>query len=105
MRPLLTDRGVRRDALKFFGGCDARDTLAAGALLPEVDLPTLLVWGEDDTYFTVADAERLERTLPHATLVRVPDAKTYVSLDQPDAVAAAIASFVTSNPVGAARPS
>jgi len=105
MKPLLTDRGVRRDALKFFGGCNARDTLAAGSLLAEVDLPALLVWGADDTYFTIADAERLESTLPRATLVRVPDAKTYVSLDQPDAVAAAIAAFVADNPVQAPRPS
>lgn len=97
--PLLGDRGVRADALKFFGGADARDTVAAGALLPQVDLPALLVWGEDDTYFTVAEAERLARALPRATLVRVPDAKTYVSLDQPDAVAGAISTWVAANPL------
>lgn len=99
VEPLLTDAGVRRDAMKFFGGADARDTLAAGALLPEVDLPALLVWGGDDTYFTVAHARRLASALPQAELVVVPDAKTYVSLDQPEAVAEAIGAFVAANPV------
>lgn len=98
VRPMLTDPDVRRDAMKFFGGVDARDTVAAGARLPEVDLPTLLPWGADDTYFTVAHAERLARTLPNATLVKIADAKVYVSLDQPEAVAEEIAAFVAANP-------
>ncbi|MBO9522989.1 MAG: alpha/beta hydrolase [Nocardioidaceae bacterium] len=93
--PMLTDRGVRRDALKFFGAADARDTIAAGALLPQVDVPALLVWGADDTFFTLAQAERIAAALPDATLVPVPDAKTYVSLDQPEVVADAIAAFVS----------
>ncbi|MFL6060163.1 MAG: alpha/beta fold hydrolase [Marmoricola sp.] len=98
LEPLVHDRAVRRDAMKFFGATDARDTLAAGALLPDLALPALLVWGEDDTFFTIADAERLQAALG-CELVRVPEAKTFVPLDQPEAVAGAIASWLARTPV------
>jgi len=99
LRPLIHDKAIRRDAMKFFGAADARDTVAAAAKLPDLDLPALLVWGVDDTFFTIAEAERLQETLSHATLVRVPDAKTFVPLDQPEAVADAIAAFVAAHPL------
>lgn len=98
LRPLIHDRAVRRDALTFFAGADARDTLAAAAKLPDLDLPALLVWGTEDTLFPVSDAERLRDTLADATLVLVPGAKTLVPLDRPDAVAAAIGEFIDARP-------
>ena len=103
LHPLIHDRAIRRDAMKFFGAADARDTLTAAAKLPDVDLPALLVWGEDDTLFPLSDAERLRDALSDADLVTVPDAKVFVPLDQPDAVADAIAAFVAAKPIGAAR--
>ena len=98
--PLINDRRIRRDALRFFGAADTRDTLAAAAKLPDLQIPALLVWGEDDTLFPLSDAERLRASLADCTLVTVPDAKTFVPLDQPEAVAAAIAAFVAARPVG-----
>lgn len=92
--PLIHDKGVRRDAMKFFGAADPRETLAAAARLPELDIPALLIWGTEDTLFPMSDARRLKATLRDAELVEVPGAKTFVSLDQPDAVADAIAAFV-----------
>lgn len=104
LAPLVHDRAVRRDAMKFFAGSDPRDTLAAAAKLPELDLPALLVWGAEDTLFPLTDAERLQGALRDATLVAVPDAKVFVSLDQPEAVCDAIAAFVAARPVaGSAR--
>lgn len=103
LRPLIDDRAVRRDAMKFFGGADARDTLAAGARLPDLDLPALLVWGTEDTLFPVSDAERLRDALADATLVLVPGAKTLAPLDRPAAVAEAIAAFVAAHPSNKAR--
>lgn len=98
LNPLIHDRAVRRDALTFFAGADARDTLAAATKLPDLDLPALLVWGTEDTLFPVSDAERLRDTLADATLVLVPGAKTLVPLDRPDAVAAAIGEFIDARP-------
>ena len=97
--PLIRDRRIRRDALAFFGAADTADTLAAAARLPDLDLPALLVWGEEDTFFPVSDAKRLQSALRDCTLVLVPDAKTFSPLDQPEAVADAIADFVAARPV------
>lgn len=99
--PLIHDKRIRADALAFFGAADTADTLAAAAKLPELKVPALLVWGEDDTFFPVSDAKRLEAALSDCTLVLVPDAKTFVPLDQPEAVADAIAAFVAARPVAA----
>ena len=99
VEPLIRDKEIRRDAMKFFGAADTRDTLAAAAKLPDLDVPALLVWGEDDTFFTLELAARLRDALGDATLVTVPDAKTFVPLDQPEAVADAIAAFVAAHPL------
>jgi len=103
LEPLISDPAIRRDAMKFFGGADARDTLAAAAKLSELDLPALLVWGTDDRLFPMADAERLQRALGDAVLVPVAGARTFVPLDRPDVVADAIAAFVQARPVAGAR--
>lgn len=103
LHPLITDKEVRRDAMKFFAGADARDTVAAGAKLADLDVPALLVWGTEDTLFPLSDAERLRDTLKDATLVEVPGAKAFVSLDRPDEVAEAITAFVAARPVGSSR--
>ncbi len=98
LEPLIKDKAIRRDAMKFFGAADLKDTMAAAAKLPDLAAPALLVWGQDDTFFTLELAERLKAALRDATLVKVPDAKTFVSLDQPEAVAQAISAFVAAHP-------
>jgi pimeloyl-ACP methyl ester carboxylesterase len=40
----------------------------------------------------VSDARRLARTLPHARLETIDDARTYVQVDQPQRLAELIAS-------------
>lgn len=98
LRPGLEDHGVRRDLRKFGSGMDPRYTMRAAERLPELRVPALLVWGEDDRFFTVEMAERLATAIPESRLVRVPDAKTFVSLDDPGRLAAEIDTFVTATP-------
>ena len=61
---------------------------------PGFDRPVLLVWGEECQFFPLPHARRLAADFPHATLVPVPGAKTWVPVDNPAAVAGAIAGFV-----------
>ncbi len=103
VRPLIADKAIRRDAMKFFGGADSRDTLAAADTLAGLDLPALLIWGTDDKLFPMSDAERLQRKLKDATLLPVAGARTFVPLDRPEVVADAIAAFVEARPVAGAR--
>jgi pimeloyl-ACP methyl ester carboxylesterase len=57
----------------------------------------LLAWAPDDRFFPISYAQRLERTIPDATLEQVEGAKTFVPLDQPERLAELIAGFVASN--------
>lgn len=103
LAPLIADKRIRRDAMKFFGAADPRDSLAAGAQLRKLDIPALIVWGTKDKLFPMSDAERLRDAFIDATLVEVPGAKTFVPLDRPAEVADAIAAFVAARPVGSVR--
>ena len=64
------------------------------AAIPRFDRPVLLVWGDSCGFFPMAHAQRLASDFPHATLVPVPGAKTWVPVDNPAAVADAIVDFV-----------
>ncbi len=50
--------------------------------LPRVACPTLLIWGENDTATTVADARIMEKLIPDAGLVVLKNAGHYSFLDQ-----------------------
>ena len=99
-RPQIEDAGVRRDGTRFFVAADPRDTMRAAEKLPVLEIPALLVWGDADRFFTIGDAERLAELIPDSRLVVVPGGKTFVPLDDPAAVAEAIAEFVADRPVG-----
>jgi pimeloyl-ACP methyl ester carboxylesterase len=94
------DPAVRRDTAKFLRGVDRRTTLAVADELRAVGTPTRLVWGTDDPFFTVELAVRLRDAIG-AELVPVPHARTFSPLDEPAAVADAIARFAEAN-VGSA---
>jgi pimeloyl-ACP methyl ester carboxylesterase len=100
--PLRRDAEVRRDGLRFAAGADPRDTMDAAAKLPDLKIPVLLAWGAADTFFTVADARRLDGLIPDSRLVEIDGAKTFVPLDEPERVASEIASFVADRPLAKA---
>jgi pimeloyl-ACP methyl ester carboxylesterase len=92
--PAARDRRVAGDLVAAMAGFRPRLLLDAAAAIPGFDRPVLLVWGEECTFFPVAHARRLASDFPRATLVTVPGAKTWVPVDNPAAVAGAIADFV-----------
>lgn len=94
VRPGIESAEIRRDTRKFINGIDKSQTLAAAEKLPAMKVPALLAWAEEDRFFTVSDAERLAAAIPDSRLELIPDAKTFVALDQPERLAAAIAEFV-----------
>lgn len=97
MRPSLSDPDIKRDAKKVTAGMNKRYTLAAAEKLSESQLPVLLTWARGDKLFPISQAERLARETPNARLVEIPDAATFVPLDQPQRLADEIATFVESN--------
>jgi pimeloyl-ACP methyl ester carboxylesterase len=97
MAPGLHDPGVKRDAKKVTVGMNKRFTLEAAERLSESDLPILLTWAPGDRFFPIKYAERLAKETPNARIVEIPDAGTFVPLDQPQRLADEIARFVAGN--------
>jgi pimeloyl-ACP methyl ester carboxylesterase len=82
------------DLVAAMAGFRPQILLDAAAAIPRFDRPVLLVWGEECGFFPMSHARRLAADFPRATLVSVPGAKTWVPVDNPAAVAGAIAEFV-----------
>jgi pimeloyl-ACP methyl ester carboxylesterase len=93
MEPGLHDPGVKRDAKKVTAGMNKRYTLEAAEKLRGSELPILLAWAPGDKYFPISYAERLAAEAGNARIVEIPDAKTFVPLDQPQRLADEIAAF------------
>ena len=64
------------------------------AELPNVNAPTLLIWGEKDTATPIEDALIMEKTIPDAGLVKYSDCTHYVFLERPWEVNNVIQTFL-----------
>jgi len=91
--PARRNADIRRQTARFLTGFDKRHTLAAAARFKEFDKPVLIAWARNDRFFTLADGERLAADFPNARLEVIDDARTFVMLDQPKAVADLIGAF------------
>jgi pimeloyl-ACP methyl ester carboxylesterase len=94
MRPAMNDRGVRHDLKKVTVGMNKRYTLEAAQKLRGSQLPILFTWAPGDKLFPLSYAERLAGEAGNARIVEIPDANTFVPLDQPERLATEIAGFV-----------
>ena len=65
------------------------------SFLPNIKVPTLLVWGENDTATPIADAEIMEQMIPDAGLVKLKGCSHYVFLENSSYVNLIIANFLT----------
>lgn len=90
----VRERAIRADLVATLKAIDKRDTLAAAERLHEHPLPTLLAWAPDDMMFPLRFAERLAAKIPGARLEQIADSRAFVPHDQPERLAALIASFV-----------
>ena len=73
-----------RTALTAMAHADLRD------VLPSIAVPTLLVWGELDARAPLYVAHQLEREIPGASLVVIPDCGHVSNLERPEEVNAAL---------------
>jgi pimeloyl-ACP methyl ester carboxylesterase len=80
----------------------SRYTQEAAKKFPAVQAPVLLAWSKEDMFFPMKDARRIAELIPNARLEEIDDALTFVSEDQPEALARLIADFIAENPAAAA---
>lgn len=95
-----------QDALRDFMVGNARRLGTAGKILFPIPnrrlskrlyrltVPTLVVWGRDDRLIVPPYADRWLELVPHAQKVLVDDAGHMVPYEQPEAVAAAVSTFL-----------
>ena len=83
VKGFVDNPGVRADFKKVVKGWSTRYTQEAAQVLAQLNIPTLLLWGEDEELFPASLAERLHGALPASQLVFIGGAKTYVQVDQP----------------------
>jgi 3-oxoadipate enol-lactonase len=65
-------------------------------ILSQIDVPTLLVCGQDDQLTPPAEMQKMSEAIPHAQFVQVPNAGHLAPLENPDAVNGAINRFLIS---------
>ncbi len=90
----FADDTRRRGQLEFYRSMDFEKLAPYEGRLAELDVPALLVWGEEDPFAPVAGAHRFERELPGAELVVLEGAGHFVWEDEPARAAEAVSAFL-----------
>ncbi|MGY0499138.1 alpha/beta fold hydrolase [Nocardia sp. FBN12] len=94
--PGLRDRGIRADLLAYTrSGFDKRALIANTEALRHFSGEALILWSSAGKVMPRSHGTRLAALIPHARLVEIDDAYVLSMLDNPAAVATAIAAFLT----------
>jgi len=99
LRPLLSQRQIRRGLTKYLRAARKGDMLAAAERLRRFDRPALVVWAAEDRVMPPEHGRRLAELLPHGRLVEIPDSYTLIPEDQPGELARAIRQFIQDTPL------
>jgi pimeloyl-ACP methyl ester carboxylesterase len=91
LQPCLNDSRICRDLAALLRQVAKTDLTDVATRLSRFGKPVTLVWGQLDRCFSPSLGRRLAGAFGNAKLIEVPDARTFVSLDNPDAVIEAIA--------------
>ena len=89
-------RGEKGQAAYFakIAQFDEEETRELEPLLPSIEVPVLVLWGERDAWLAPSLAQRLARLIPGAAATVVPGAGHFAMEDAPQAVVEALATFL-----------
>lgn len=99
----LMPRETKRAVLRLYRSTDRKDIEALAGPLRQRDPDTLVVWGDQDVYIRVAQANRQRSVFPRARVEILPGVGHWAWLEQPDRVAELVVGFLRSR-VGNASP-
>ncbi len=80
------DQGTQRAILRLHRSTSAEELARAGASLGQLAMPALVVWGEQDPWFSVSFADRYRDRLDRAEVWRVPDTGHWPWMGRPDVI-------------------
>ncbi len=100
IKPVLTQRDVRRDTVRVLRAIAAQRDLMLDAAerLSNFERPALVVWASQDRVMPPEHGRLLAELLPHGRLVKITDSYTLIPLDQPTRLAEAIQQFMHQTP-------
>jgi pimeloyl-ACP methyl ester carboxylesterase len=95
--PALTHAAIRNDLRKYAGDTrhGRRQLVKANSRLAGFAKPVLVAWAAEDKVMPIAAGRRLAGSFPDSRFVEIPDSRTLIPIDQPHALAGAIATFVS----------
>lgn len=79
-------------------GFDEAHTAEFEPLLGSMRTPTQIIWGAEDAWLDPEVSERIERALPNACRILLPEAGHFSMEDRPDALIAALADWLSEEP-------
>ena len=96
LEPALTHAAIRWDLRKYAGDTrqGRRQLVKANPRLADFGKPVLVVWAAEDKVMPAAAGRRLAAAFPDSRFIEIPDSRTLIPIDQPRALAGAIATFV-----------
>jgi pimeloyl-ACP methyl ester carboxylesterase len=90
INPCGKDSRIAGDLAALLRQVAVTDLTDVATRLPRFTKPVTLVWGLGDRCFTPGLGRRLAALFPNSEFIGVPDARTFVALDVPAAVADAV---------------
>jgi len=90
LTPIRVDAGVRADLVQFLRNVRPAELNAVTPRMSAVTKPVTVLWGMADRVFRPTLGRRLAAAFANSDFVEVPNARTLLALDAPDAVADAI---------------
>ena len=99
LRPFVGEDGARRFA-RIAQHLDGGGLVGLEPRLSQLDVPTLVLWGEDDAFLPADLAERLGDALPRASIALLPGCGHFLLEDAPETVAPLIFQWLRSQYLG-----
>jgi pimeloyl-ACP methyl ester carboxylesterase len=90
LEPCRHDARICRDLATLLRHVAKTDLTDVSTRFDRFTKPVVLVWGQRDRCFKPSLGRRMAELFPNSSLIEVPDAKTFVALDNPAAVIDAI---------------
>ncbi|HZD79147.1 MAG TPA: alpha/beta fold hydrolase [Actinomycetota bacterium] len=99
LRPFQGPEGAAA-LLRLVRALDGRGLAGREGELARLDIPILLLWGEDDAYLPVDIAERLAEAVPTASLAVLPGCSHFLPEDAPETIAPLMFEYLRSRYLG-----